>query len=210
LTEPPISDVPPAPRAAYERDMALFRPVYAAFRRRVPPAAGGDFARFAGRTAAGRQALEAGRRVQRLLAPTQAKREIVGVLVRQHAGARVLAFTADNASAYAIAREHLVMPLTCGIARREREEALRRFRDGELDALVCVLNEGLDVPEANVAVIVGGSLGRREHVQRVGRLLRPRDGKRALVYELVTARIIEGRWAAHRRAALGARGAAGG
>ena len=205
-------ELTPRERAAYERDMALFRPVYAAFRRGIPSAAGADFARFARRTDAGRQALEALRRVQRLLALTEAKRQVVGVLVRRHAAARVLVFTADNASAYAIAREHLVMPLTCDIARREREEVLGRFRDGELRALVSarVLNEGLDVPEADVAVVVGGSLGRREHVQRVGRLLRPREGKRALVYELVTARTLEVRWAAHRRAGLGARSAADG
>lgn len=44
-----------------------------------------------------------------------------------------------------------------------------------------VSNEGLDVPDADVAIIVGGTRGEREHVQRVGRLLRPRPGKRALV-----------------------------
>jgi superfamily II DNA or RNA helicase len=203
-------ELSPRERAAYERDMKLFRPVYAEFRRLVP--GGSDFVRFARRTDAGRQAVEALRRVQRLLALSEAKRQVTGVLLRRHASARVLVFTADNTSAYAIAREHLVMPLTCDIGRREREEALGRFRDGDLRALVSarVLNEGLDVPEAEVAIVVGGSLGRREHVQRVGRLLRPREGKRALVYELVTARTLEVRWAAHRRAGLGPRDAAGG
>ena len=72
------------------------------------------------------------------------------------------------------------------------------------------MNEGLDVPEADVAIVVGGSLGQREHVQRVGRLLRPREGKRALVYELVTARTLEVRWAAHRKLGLGPRHTVGG
>jgi superfamily II DNA or RNA helicase len=49
-----------------------------------------------------------------------------------------------------------------------------------------VLNEGLDVPDADVAVIVGGALGDREYVQRIGRLLRPAPGKHALVYQLVS------------------------
>ena len=48
-----------------------------------------------------------------------------------------------------------------------------------------VLNEGLDVPAASVAVVLGGSLGRREHVQRVGRILRPAPGKTAVLHELV-------------------------
>jgi superfamily II DNA or RNA helicase len=44
----------------------------------------------------------------------------------------------------------------------------------------------VDVPEANVAVILAGSASRREYVQRLGRVLRPREDKRAVLYELVT------------------------
>jgi superfamily II DNA or RNA helicase len=99
------------------------------------------------------------------------------------------------------------MPLTCDIDRAERDDALARFRAGTLRALVSarVLNEGLDVPDADVAVIVGASLGEREHVQRVGRLLRPAPGKRAVVYELVTRRTLEVRQSERRREGLGPR-----
>lgn len=62
-----------------------------------------------------------------------------------------------------------------------------------------VLNEGLDVPDADVAIVVGGTLGEREHVQRIGRLLRPRQGKRAVVYELVTSGSTEMLQSARRR-----------
>jgi superfamily II DNA or RNA helicase len=93
------------------------------------------------------------------------------------------------------------MPLTCDIGRREREDVLARFRAGELRALVSaqVLNEGLDVPDADIGIVVGGRNGEREHIQRVGRLLRPGVGKRATVYELVVpqsgeARAAERRW----------------
>ena len=86
-----------------------------------------------------------------------------------------------------MAREYLVMPLTCDIGRKERTSALERFRCGVLRALVSarVLNEGVDVPDAEVGIVVAGRLGEWEHVQRVGRILRPGEGKRALVYELV-------------------------
>ncbi len=109
-------------------------------------------------------------------------------LLSRHRDSRVFVFTADNEAAYTVAREHLIMPITCDIGRKERAEALARFERGELRALVSarVLNEGLDVPCADVAVIVGSAHGEREYVQRVGRLLRPADGKCALVYELVT------------------------
>lgn len=137
-----------------------------------------DFTHHAARTAEGRRALAAFRQMRRLLGFTQAKRRALESLLGRHRDSRVLVFTADNDTAYAIAREHLVMPLTRDIGRREREEVLERFRRGELRTLVSarVLNEGLDVPDADVAVIVGGALGEREHVQRVGRLLRPSGG----------------------------------
>ena len=81
---------------------------------------------------------------------------------------------------------------------------LDAFRQGHLQALVSsrVLNEGLDVPDADVAMIVGGALGEREHVQRIGRLLRPGPGKRALVYELVTRQTLEVSQAWRRRQGL--------
>ena len=49
-----------------------------------------------------------------------------------------------------------------------------------------VLNEGVDVPEANVAIVVSGSGSTREHVQRLGRILRARPNKEAYLYELVS------------------------
>jgi superfamily II DNA or RNA helicase len=139
-----------------------------------------------------------------LLQFTRAKAQAVGVLLARHQGARILIFTADNDAAYAIAREHLLMPITCEISRSEREAALAAFRAGSLNALVSarVLNEGIDVPDADVAIVVSGTQGEREHVQRVGRLLRPMPGKRALIYELVTRRTNEARRATERRRAL--------
>ena len=139
-----------------------------------------------------------------MLAFPRRKAEALVMLLRRHRNARVLVFTTDNETAYNIARTHLIMPITCDISRTEREEALERFRKGELSALVSarVLNEGMDVPEANVAVVVGGAMGQREHVQRVGRILRPAQGKRALVYELVVRSTGEVRQALRRRQGL--------
>jgi len=98
------------------------------------------------------------------------------------------------------------MPLTCDIKRKERERVLSLFREGTLRALVSaqVLNEGLDVPEAEVGIIVASSRGEREHVQRVGRVLRPRPGKHALVYELVVRATTEVGQSRKRRSALAA------
>ena len=50
-----------------------------------------------------------------------------------------------------------------------------------------MLNEGVNVPEANVAIILSGSGSVREHVQRLGRILRKSGDKQATLYEVVTA-----------------------
>src|SRR5574341_422927 len=197
-------DLDPEERQAWERAGAIYRPVLRAFQRDCPGSDWIDFVRAAARTEHGRLALAAFRRSRALLAFPSAKRAALAGILSSHGNGRVLVFTPDNATAYAVARAHLVMPITCDIARTERAVALDRFRQGELNALVSarVLNEGIDVPEAGVAVIVGGTQGEREHVQRVGRLLRPREGKTALVYELVMRGTAEVAQARRRREAL--------
>jgi superfamily II DNA or RNA helicase len=198
-------DLTAAERATYDSLMDTFRSVHQEFRRLAPRADWQSFVRFAAPTPEGRRALSAWRQARKLLTLTEAKRDALRSLLGRHRQARTLVFTADNEAAYTIAREHLIMPITCDVGRKERDAVLERFRSGALRALVSarVLNEGLDVPDADVAIIVGSSLGEREHVQRVGRLLRPTPGKRALVYELITRRTTEVGQAWRRRAALG-------
>jgi superfamily II DNA or RNA helicase len=175
-------------RAAYTQDVATCSPVVRQFFRCAPGASWGEFQREVARTEPGRRALAAWRRSRRLVAFTHAKELALTRLLAHHGGQRLIVFTGDNDTAYRIAREHLLMPITCDIGRAERRDALERFRTGELRMLVSaqVLNEGIDVPDADTAILVGGSLGTREYLQRVGRLLRLGPGKQALVYELVT------------------------
>ena len=135
----------------------------------------------------GREAIAAWRASRSLIAYPQGKRDKLRELLARHATDRVLIFTADNATAYAIARELLVLPITCDIRRKERTEMLHRFTSGECNVLVSaqVLDEGFDVPDADVAIVVGGTSSQLRQVQRIGRVLRPRPDKHALVYELV-------------------------
>ena len=75
-----------------------------------------------------------------------------------------------------------------GLDRETRFRNLSAFRAGNIDLLLSVemLNEGIDVPEASVGIVVSGSGSIREHVQRLGRILRPVAGKQAHLYELVS------------------------
>jgi superfamily II DNA or RNA helicase len=192
-------------REAYDRDVERFRRALARYYQRRAGGSWEGFVADASRSDEGRAALVAWRAARRRCAFHRAKARAVSQLLARHRDARVLVFTADNASAYEIARTELVMPITCDIARAERDEALEAFRRGEIRALVSsrVLNEGLDVPDADVAIVVGASAGVRELVQRIGRLLRPAPNKRATVYELVTAGTTEPRKARARRRSLG-------
>ena len=91
-------------------------------------------------------------------------------LLERHNGDRVLIFTHDNATVYTIARQFLVPVITHQTKTKERRDVLLRFNSGEYPIVATsrVLNEGVNVPEANVAVILSGSGSVREHVQRLG------------------------------------------
>jgi superfamily II DNA or RNA helicase len=199
-------ELTPDERARYDVNLARFREWRATHARLARGSTWADLARLASRTDEGRRALRSLAEARRIVGFPAAKRQAVGTLLARHRDARVLVFTSDNDTAYAIARERLIMCITCEIRRAEREHALELFRRGELRALVSarVLNEGIDVPDADVAIVVGGDGGAREHVQRVGRVLRPGAGKRAIVYELVMRNTLEARSASVRRRALGA------
>src|SRR6185437_15098001 len=190
----------PDERREHDALWTVYREARRAFEANHLGATWEDFLHDASRTDEGRRGLAAWRRARRILAYPHRKQEALALLLGHHRGQRTLVFVADNQTAYAVAREHLVMPLTCDIGRGERQAALERFRSGALRALVSaqVLNEGIDVPDAEVGIVVDGRMGEREHVQRIGRLLRPGEGKRALVYELVVERSSECRQAERR------------
>ncbi|MEM3619204.1 MAG: helicase-related protein, partial [Candidatus Korarchaeum sp.] len=80
-------------------------------------------------------------------------------------------------------------------------EIFDRFRRGEVNVIVTtrVLDEGIDVPDADVAIIVSGSGSRRQMAQRVGRVVRGAPGKVADVYEIVTRGTVEERLSRARR-----------
>lgn len=68
-----------------------------------------------------------------------------------------------------------------------RRDNLRLFRRGVISTLVTcrALDEGANVPEANVAVVAKSTSSTRQRIQRLGRVLRPAKGKKeATIYTL--------------------------
>ena len=138
----------------------------------------------------GRAAFKAYLTQKQLSFASTTKQEWVWKLIQRHRGDRILIFTQDNNTAYQLGTRFFLPVLTHQTKLKERNAFLNGFRDGTYSILVTskVLNEGVDVPEANVAIIVSGSGSVREHVQRLGRILRKREGKQAVLYELISKR----------------------
>lgn len=141
----------------------------------------------ASRSADGRVAFQAYREQKQLERAAEAKLKTLEQLLLTHAQDRILIFTADNATVYRIARQYLVPPITHQTKARERKQILERFHSGEYPVVVTsqVLNEGVDVPAANVGIVLSGTSTIRENVQRLGRLLRKQTDKHAILYEIV-------------------------
>ncbi len=176
--------------AARERYLAFVRGAGIRFSR---PDGWSQFVIQSSRTREGRRAMKAYQLQRRIALTCAQKLMLVERLVAKHAGDRVIVFTNDNETVYAISRRLLMPAITHQTPTRERREILQRFNDGTYPAIVTakVLNEGVDVPEARVAIVLSGSGSVREHVQRLGRILRKAADKRALLYEVITRNTVE-------------------
>jgi superfamily II DNA or RNA helicase len=141
----------------------------------------------ASRTPEGWKAMQAFREQKRIERSASGKFAVLEELLGAHAGERAIIFTADNATVYHIARRYLVPAITHQTKIKERKQILERFHRGEYSIVVTsqVLNEGVDVPEASVGIVLSGTGSTRENVQRLGRILRKYKGKQAILYEVI-------------------------
>jgi superfamily II DNA or RNA helicase len=141
------------------------------------------------RTEAGRRAFAAYHEQKRIALTSRAKLDVLWEIVVRHRRDRVIVFTRDNETVYRLSRWLLAPVITHHTPAAERVATLDAFARGDWPILLTsnVLNEGVDVPEANVGVVLSGSGSVREHVQRLGRILRRRPDKRAVLYEICSA-----------------------
>jgi len=167
-----------------------------------------------------REALLAKQRAREVMMNAEEKVERLKDILDRHRTDRIIVFTAHTDLVYRLSEQFLIPAITHETGAEERREILERFRSGEYSRIVTanVLDEGVDVPDANVAVVLSGSGSEREFTQRLGRILRPKDdgvsasvdsegrattqsplGGRALLYEIVTEETAEERVARRRR-----------
>jgi len=142
------------------------------------------------------------------------KLEVVKKIVEKHKSEKMFIFTSSIRFAKRIAKVvNDVVPavaLTAESTRSEEERIVKRFRAGLIRALVIIrkAEEGVDIGEASVAIITGGSKQRREFIQRIGRVLRPQKNKVAWIYEIISEGTIEEQMAKKRGATTMVKGIA--
>ena len=114
-------------------------------------------------------------------------------ILKKHNESRIFIFTEHNKLVHIISKQFLIPSITYRTTGKERSETLDRFRSGVYRAVVTskVLDEGIDVPDADVGIILSGTGSNRAFIQRLGRILRKKEGKEAVLYEIVSAETSE-------------------
>lgn len=70
----------------------------------------------------------------------------------------------------------------------ERQQIISQFVHHQLQILVGIkcLDEGIDIPNARIAILMASSTNPREYIQRVGRVIRPAQNKsNSIIYDLI-------------------------
>ena len=111
---------------------------------------------------------------------------------------RFIVFHESIAAAEATRQELLTLSVRASIDHsqmkpQDRASERDRFSLGISQAMVAVrsLDEGVDVPEAEIAIIASGSRSKRQRIQRMGRVLRFVEGKQALCISLLVRGTVE-------------------
>lgn len=184
----------PEERELYERERAIFRSFLQEKRIDLGGLRGWHlFIAASARSETGRRAMLAYRESKRIALGTDAKLRVLASLLKRHKADRTLIFTAENEMVYRISEQFFIPAVTHETGIKERRQWLEAFNQGEVLALATskVLNEGVNIPEASVAIVLSGSGSSREHIQRLGRILRKAPDKEAVLYEVVTSETTE-------------------
>jgi len=157
-----------------------------------------------GRDPEARKALLARNAARDLAFNSDSKLEKLKEILETHKEDRVFIFTEHNRLVHLISREFLIPAITYRTPAKERSSILEKFRAGSYRAVVTskVLDEGIDVPEANIGIIASGTGSKREYIQRLGRILRKKEGKEAILYEIIAEETTETGTAKRRKEAV--------
>ena len=157
-----------------------------------------------GRDPGARRALLARNRARDISYNSISKIGKLSEILKKHNDGKIFIFTEHNKLVHIISKQFLIPSITYRTAGKERIETLDRFRSGVYRAVVTskVLDEGIDVPDADVGIILSGTGSQRAFIQRLGRILRKKEGKEAVLYEIISAETSETGTARRRKKSL--------
>ncbi|MDH3395839.1 MAG: DEAD/DEAH box helicase family protein [Nitrosopumilus sp.] len=136
---------------------------------------------------------------------SKAKIDELQKILQQNKNSKTIIFTQNNKMVYALSNQFLIPYITYKTIKEERRDILDGFKSGRYNAVVTskVLDEGVDVPDAELGIIMSGTGSGRELIQRLGRILRPKqDGRKVRLIELVSRHTRETNTSAKRITAL--------
>ena len=185
----------------YNKDMSTFKNYL--ITRHIVMKSPRDFQRFimiTGRDPNAREAMLARNRALKIALNSQEKTKALAKLLEQNKNEKTLIFTLHTDPVYKISRSFLIPAITYLTPKEERREILENFRKGTYRTIATsqVLDEGIDVPDATIGIILSGTGSTRAYIQRLGRLLRKVEGKKARLIEIVSKETMEVRMSQRR------------
>lgn len=121
---------------------------------------------------------------------SRSKMDEIRKILGENKDIKTIIFTQHNKLVYEISNDFLIPFITHKSSKEERDDVLTGFKEGRYKAIVTskVLDEGIDVPDAQLGILVSGTGSSREFIQRLGRLLRPKnDNNEARLIEIVSS-----------------------
>ena len=127
-------------------------------------------------------------RRKKLLSDVYAKKCEVLKIIRDHPGERIILFSESVAAIEHIRKFLLQEGVTCetfhaGTEQWKRQTIFEKWGEEFQVLLSCrALDEGIDVREVAVGILITNGKSKRQFVQRIGRIIRPMEGKEAKFY----------------------------
>lgn len=152
-----------------------------------------------------REAMLARNKANEIALNSKAKISELQKILQQNKNTKTIIFTQNNKMVYDLSNRFLIPHITYKTIKEERRDVLEGFKSGRYSVVVTsrVLDEGVDVPDAELGIIMSGTGSGRELIQRLGRILRPKqDGRKARLIELVSKHTRETNTSAKRITAL--------
>jgi superfamily II DNA or RNA helicase len=192
-------------KTEYEKNQTIFSDYLSNIKLTIRSPA--DFQKLvmrSGRDPGARSALLARNKARDVAYNSISKTRKLAEILKKHSKSKIFIFTEHNKLVHRISRQFLIPSITYRTTSKERSETLERFRSGVYRAVVTskVLDEGIDVPDADVGIILSGTGSERAFIQRLGRILRKKEGKEAVLYEIVSAETSEVNTARRRKRPL--------